>query len=123
MSSTLMTVSGDVHGTREDLLCFLVATAAASHSLTRDWRVDHVVESCRIWLTRNAADLPWLERVRLGQLALDIAKRDLCGTGISVRQSDVQNLFADDMSLNHASTLVQCMWRICRDALTKVQWR
>jgi len=74
-------------------------------------------------LTRNAADLPWLERVRLGQLALDIAKRDLCGAGISVRQSDVQNLFADDMSLNHASTLVQCMWRICRDALTKVQWR
>lgn len=35
---------------RAELLCFLVVTAAASHSLTSEWRVDHVVESCRLWL-------------------------------------------------------------------------
>ena len=27
---------------RAELLCFLVVTAAASHSLTSEWRVDHV---------------------------------------------------------------------------------
>jgi hypothetical protein len=59
-----------------NLLCFLVATVAASYSLTNEWRVDHVVESCRIWLARNRVALPWLERVTLGQLALQIARRD-----------------------------------------------
>ncbi|MGA7813345.1 hypothetical protein [Caballeronia sp.] len=30
-----------------DLLCYLVATAAATYALTSDWGVDHVVISCR----------------------------------------------------------------------------
>lgn len=51
------------------LLCFLVATVAASYALTSEWRVDHVVESCRIWHARNRIVLPWLKRVTLGQLS------------------------------------------------------
>lgn len=31
----------EVPGARLGSLCFLVATAAASHTLTREWRVDH----------------------------------------------------------------------------------
>ncbi|MFM0140509.1 hypothetical protein [Caballeronia grimmiae] len=101
---------------RAELLCFLVATVAASYSLTQEWRVDHVVESCRIWLRRNHLWVDWLERVRLGQLALKIAKRDLKGAGIAVRQSNVQALFTGDMQLNYACTVVQKMLALCREA-------
>jgi hypothetical protein len=38
---------------RTHLLCYLVASALASYALTSTWRVDHVVESARIWLARN----------------------------------------------------------------------
>src|ERR1700692_4607852 len=88
-----------------DLLCFLVATVAASYSLTNEWHVDHVVESCRIWLARNRVALPWLERVTLGQLALQIGRRDLRTAGIAVRQSNVQSMFTNDMGINTARTL------------------
>jgi hypothetical protein len=100
-----------------DLLCFLVATVAASYSLTSEWRVDHVVESCRIWLARNRIAIPWLERVKLGQLALQIARRDLHTAGIAIRQSNVQTLFTDEMGINTASTLVQRISAVCETAL------
>ncbi|GAB5098486.1 hypothetical protein YK56LOC_42030 [Caballeronia sp. HLA56] len=106
----------ELMGARADLLCFLVATVAASYALTREWRVDHVVESGRIWLKRNLVSMHWLERVRIGQLALKIARRDLKGAGIAVRQADVQALFNGDMGLNHASTVVQKMMKLCREA-------
>ena len=102
-----------------DLLCFLVATVAASYSLTNEWRVDHVVESCRIWLARNRAVLPWLERVTLGQLALQIARRDLQAAGITVRQSNVQSMFTNEMGINQASTVVQRISAVCEAALRK----
>jgi hypothetical protein len=47
---------------RADLVCYLVATAAATYALTSDWRVDHVVISCRSWLSRNRLSLPWRDR-------------------------------------------------------------
>ena len=104
-------------GARADLLCFLVATVAASHTLTHEWRVDHLVESCRIWLARNGVSMDWLDRVFLGQLALTIARRELKDAGIAVRQSDVQALFTGDMALNHASTVVQKMMKLCKESL------
>jgi hypothetical protein len=100
-----------------DLLCYLVATAAASYALTGDWRVDHVVNCWRSWLSRNRRSLPWLDRVRLGQLALQIARRDLRGVGIALKQADVQGLFTRDMKLNPGSTVVQRMLEVCRHAL------
>lgn len=106
----------ELNGARADLLCFLVATLAASHALTQEWRVDHVVDSCRIWLKRNFITMSWPERVRIGQLALNIARRDLKSAGIALRQSDVPVLFTGDMGLNHASTVVQKMMKLCREA-------
>jgi hypothetical protein len=100
-----------------NLLCFLVATVAASYSLTNEWRVDHVVESCRLWLARNRVALPWLKRVTLGQLALRIARRDLRAAGIAVRQSNVQSMFTNEMCINTASTLVQRISAVCEGAL------
>ncbi|WP_089162913.1 hypothetical protein [Caballeronia sordidicola] len=102
---------------RADLLCYLVATAAATYALTSDCRVDHVVISCRSWLSRNRLSLPWLDRVRLGQLALQIARRNLRGVGIALKQAEVQGLFTGDMKLNPASTVVQRMLQVCRHAL------
>jgi len=103
--------------TRADLLCYLVATAAATYALTSDWRVQHVVISCRTWFSRNRVSLPWLDRVRLSQLALQIARRDLRAVGITLKQADVQDLFTGDMKLNLASTVVQQIFQVCRHAL------
>jgi hypothetical protein len=102
---------------RAELLCSLVATAAGTYALTSDWRVDLLVISCRSWLSRNRLSLPWLDRVRLGQLALQIARRDLRGAGIALKQAGVQGLFTADMKLNQASTVVQRMLQVCRHAL------
>ncbi len=78
---------------RADLLCFLVATAAASYALTQEWRVDHVVANCRAWLARHLVSMNWPERVQIGQLALKIAESELLKAGIAVRLSSVQALF------------------------------
>jgi hypothetical protein len=102
---------------RAELLCFLVVTAAASHSLTSEWRGDHVVESCRLWLRRNAAKMPWLERVNLGQLALRVARRDLFKAKVSIRESHVQALFTEAMALNLSSTMVQRVFAVCSDTI------
>jgi hypothetical protein len=107
----------EIPGGRADLLCFLVATVAASHALTYQWRVDHLVENCRIWLARNFVSMDWLDRVLLGQLALKIARRELKDAGIAVRQSEVQALFTDQMTLNHSSTVVQKMMKLCKESL------
>ncbi|TDY37396.1 hypothetical protein BX592_13839 [Paraburkholderia rhizosphaerae] len=102
---------------RAELLCFLVAIAAASYALTQEWRVDHVVQCCRQWLVKNETKMHWLERVRTGQLALKIAQYDLESAGIAVRLSSVSALFTAEMELNEASTMVQRMMTLCHDAL------
>ncbi|MFM0031887.1 hypothetical protein PQR70_37335 [Paraburkholderia madseniana] len=102
---------------RPDLLCFLVAIAAASYALTNDWRVDHVVDCCRSWLKKNRLKMHWLDRVRLGQLALKIAGSDLLEAGVAVRLSSVQALFTSEMELNGSSAMVQRMMVLCHDAL------
>jgi hypothetical protein len=102
---------------RVDLLCYPVATAAATYALTSDWRVAHMVISCRSWLSRNRLSLPWLDRVRLGQLALQIARRDRRGVGFALKQADVQGLFTGDMKLNQTSTVVHRMLQACRHTL------
>ena len=107
----------DATSARPELLCFLVAIAAASYALTHEWRVDHVVECCRSWLAKNDVKMHWLDRVRIGQLALKIASRDLLDAGIAVRLSSVNALFTSEMELNEASTMVQRMMSLCQEAL------
>jgi hypothetical protein len=102
---------------RPDFLCFLVAVAAASHALTYEWRVDHVVACCRVWLVRNRLTMHWLGRVRICQLALKIARHDLLDAGVAVRLSSVNALFTNEMELNGASTMVQRMMVLCHEAL------
>src|SRR5258708_16366692 len=96
-------------GARPDLLCFLVAIAAASYALTYEWRVDHVVECCRQWLEKNQLTMHWLDRVRIGQLALKIASQDLLEAGGAVRLSSVQALFTSESELHRSRTIGQRM--------------
>ncbi len=107
----------DATHARAELLCFLVAVTAASYALTQEWRVDHVVECCRRWLKKNELSMHWLERVRIGQLALKIASCDLLDAGIAVRLSSVNALFTSEMELNEASTMIQRMKVLCHEAL------
>ncbi|MBN3728146.1 hypothetical protein [Burkholderia sp. Ac-20379] len=107
----------DMASARPELLCYLVAIAAASYALTQEWRVDHVVDCCRRWLDKQQVTMGWLDRVRIGQLALKIASRDLLGAGIAVRLSSVPALFTNEMELNEASTMVQRMMVLCQEAL------
>jgi hypothetical protein len=107
----------DATSARPELLCFLVAVAAASYALSQEWRIDHVVACCRQWLEKNGATMHWLDRVRMGQLALKIASRDLLNAGIAVRLSSVNALFTSEMELNEASTMVQRMKSLCHEAL------
>jgi hypothetical protein len=71
---------------RIHLLCYLVTSALASHALTKTWRVDHVVESARIWLVRNRISASWLDRLMLGQMALKVVPRalDRCACSTSI---------------------------------------
>ena len=98
-------------------MCFLVAIAAASYALTNEWRADHVVQCCRRWLGKNQLTMHWLDRVRIGQLALKIASKDLLDAGVAVRLSSVNALFTSEMELNAASTMVQRMMALCHEAL------
>jgi hypothetical protein len=79
--------------------------------------MDHVVQCCRQWLQKNQLTMHWLDRVRIGQLALKIASKDLLDAGVAVRLSSVQALFTSEMELNGASTMVQRMMVLCNEAL------
>ncbi len=101
---------------RTHLLCYLVASALASHALTKTWRVDHVVESARIWQARNLMSASWLDRLMLGQLALKLSREHLVASK-TVRQSDALALFTDELALNYQSPLAGRIWQRCCDAL------
>ena len=98
------------------LLCYLVVSALASHALTKTWRVEHVVESVRIWLARNMMSASWLDRLMLGQLALRLSREHLAASGV-VHQSDAFAVFTNELGLNYQSPLVGRIWQPCRDAL------
>ena len=101
---------------RTHLLCYLVASALATHSLTKTWRVEHIVESVRIWLARNRMSASWLDRLMLVQLALKLSREHLAASG-GVRQSDAFALFTNELGLNYQSPLVGRIWQRCSDAL------
>jgi hypothetical protein len=99
---------------RTHLLCYLVASALASYALTKSWRIDHMVESARIWLARNQKSTSWLERIMLGQLALKLAREQQAQTRA---YADVGTLFNSELGLNYESPVVGRLWQRCSEAL------
>ncbi|MFM0514957.1 hypothetical protein P0D80_46780 [Paraburkholderia sp. RL17-373-BIF-A] len=61
--------------------------------------------------------MDWLDRVRIGQLALKIASKDLLEAGVAVRLSSVNALLTSEMERKESSTMVQRMMALCHDAL------
>jgi hypothetical protein len=90
--------------------------------LTKALRVDHVVESARIWLARNMMSTSWLDRLMLGQMALKLSREHLTGVH-AVRQSDVLTLFTNELTLNYHDPLVGHIWQRCVDALEVSSYR
>jgi hypothetical protein len=90
--------------------------------LTKTWRVEHVVESARIWLTRNMMSASWLDRLMIGQMALKLSREHLSASH-AVRQSDVLMLFTNELTLNYQSPLVRQIWQRCSDALEVGSYR
>lgn len=98
---------------------YLVTSALMSHALTKTLRVDHVVESSRIWLAKNMMSASWLDRLMLGQLALKLLREQL-SVSRSMRQSDALTLFTNELTLNYQSSLVRQIWQRCSDALEDI---
>jgi hypothetical protein len=84
--------------------------------LTKTWRVEHVVESARIWSARNKMSASWLDRLMLGQLALKLSREHLTAAN-AVRQSDALALFTNELTLNYQSQLVGRIWQRCSGVL------
>lgn len=63
---------------RAELPCCLVVTQLVGHARTGEWlRTDQVVESARVWLTSNAADCDWFERLELMRMSAGLARQFL----------------------------------------------
>src|ERR1700744_23064 len=101
---------------RTHLLSYLVASALASYLLTGSWRVEHTVESARIWLARNRCSASWLDRLTLVQLALKLSREHL-RTSRALLKSGALSLFTSELTLNYESPLVGRIWQRCDEAL------
>jgi hypothetical protein len=111
-----MLVANILRGRARPMDNYLVTSALASHALTKTWRVEHVVESARIWLARNMMSASWFDRQMLGQMALKSSRVHLSASH-TVRQSDVPTLFTSELTLNYQNSLVGHIWQRCSDAL------
>jgi hypothetical protein len=100
------------------LLCYVVLSALTSHALTNNWKVEHSVESIRIWLTRNRQSASWLQRVRLGQFGFKLA-RDQIAAKRRIAHRDIALLFTHEMMPNYRNLHVQQIWQLCSNALNE----
>lgn len=107
---------------RTHLLCYLLTSALASHTLTKTWRVEHVVESARIWFARNMVSASGLDRLMLGKMARKLSREHLTASH-AVRQSNTLTLFTNELMLNYQDSLVGHSSQRCSDALEASSYR
>ncbi|MFM0647021.1 hypothetical protein PQR14_22075 [Paraburkholderia bryophila] len=102
---------------RTELLCYLVVAQLIARARTGEWlRTDHLVESTRMWLARNAADASWEDRVRLGALSERIAL-DFAGQPRFVDAATLSKLFTDGWRLDYRSPIVRGIYAACGNEL------
>lgn len=59
-----------------NLYAVWVVTQLVGPARTGEWlRTDQVVESARVWLTPNAADCDWFERLELMRMSAGLARQ------------------------------------------------
>lgn len=96
------------------LRCYLAVGDLAAYALHQDWlSTEHLVESARVWLVRNACAATWLERVNIVAEACNIAQSVIRCEPASGNGGSADQLFNADLTVNFASPLVARVWRRC----------
>ncbi|WP_321955363.1 hypothetical protein [Paraburkholderia bannensis] len=63
---------------KAELLTFLVVGQLLARARSGEWlRTGHLIESCQIWLSSNAALCDWLDRAKLVEACRPLAERAL----------------------------------------------
>ncbi|WP_321889630.1 hypothetical protein [Paraburkholderia bannensis] len=63
---------------KAELLTFLVVGQLLARARSGEWlRTGHLIESCQIWLSSNAARCDWLDRAKLVEACRPLAERAL----------------------------------------------
>jgi len=103
---------------KAELLCFLTLSEIAAFRTRGAWlRVDHLVESTRIWLRRHDHHADWRLRIKLSRMAADLACRLVKADDIAHGRRDVVGFFTSDMQINFASPQVIVIYALCVDRL------
>lgn len=96
------------------LRCYLAVSDLAAYALHQDWlSTEHLVESARIWLVRNACAATWLERVKIVAEARDIPWAVVALELTNSEEPLADRLFTADLAVNFASPVVAAVWRRC----------
>ena len=89
----------------------------SSRARTGEWlRIDHLVESTRIWLAGNGADADWTERIRLGVLS-EVIALDFAELPRFADAAALAKLFTDGWRLDYRSPKVRGIYSACESEL------
>ncbi|WOD16997.1 hypothetical protein [Paraburkholderia kirstenboschensis] len=101
------------------LCCYLAVSDVAALSLQGDWLSnDHLVESTRIWLQRNALTASWLERIEVVAEAREIARAVVEHEPNDEGDARPEQLFTSAMTVQYASPVVAKIWKRCNSAVS-----
>ena len=102
------------------LRCYLAVSDVAALSLQGDWLSnDHLVESTRVWLQRNALTASWFERIEVVADAREIARAVVEHELNDGDDARPERLFTSAMTVQYASPVVAKIWRRCNSAPSK----
>jgi hypothetical protein len=103
---------------KAELLCFLTLSEIVAFRTGGAWlRVDHLVESTRIWLRRHDHHADWHLRIKLSRMAADLACQLVKADDIAHGRRDAYGFFTSDMQINFASPQVIVVYAQCVDTL------
>ncbi|WP_137958845.1 hypothetical protein [Burkholderia sp. 4M9327F10] len=100
--------------TKAELLCFLTLSEIFSFRTRGAWlRVDHLVESTRIWLRCHNHHADWRLRIELSRMATDLAQQLVKAGDIVRNQPDASWFVTRDTKINLASPWVIVIYARC----------
>jgi hypothetical protein len=101
-------------GIEAELVCFLTLSEIFAFRSEGEWlRIDHLVESTRIWLRRHNRFADWRVRVRLSRTAVDLAHQLVDTDNPAVTRAEVRRYFTREMEINFASPRVVAVYAQC----------
>jgi hypothetical protein len=107
---------------KAELVCFLTLSEIFAFRSGGEWlRVDHLVESTRIWLRRNDHFADWRVRVRLSRTTVDLAHQLVDTDNPAGTRAEVRRYFTHEMEINFTSPRVVVVYAQC--VARMAQWR